>query len=314
MSAKFILWEKMPYKSKRLLEQEAKIRSKTFFDPTYDIVFKEIFSKKETLIHFLNAILHLEDEAQIVSVEERKPTVTLDTGVGEEQVRFDVHAKTKCGKFIDLEMQRASHEDFLDRVELYGSLLSINSKIDMNRVLLRESQKSNSYTMPTVYSIWLCNFSVEFCNSYHEEIGLYRASDVGNRGALPIYGKKKYILIDLTKFKADGKCSPEMEWLKLFTTMADAKETPQDVDEVLKDVYERMLVAKSSNLFISEVAQGMVTEAEIMTRIGTAHRTGFNEGALDAKKKMAKQMLLEGLDQNRIARISGLSEAEIRAL
>ena len=155
---------------------------------------------------------------------------------------------------------------------------------------------------------------MEFCNSYHEEIGLYRASDVGNRGALPIYGKKKYILIDLTKFKADGKCSPEMEWLKLFTTMADAKETPQGVDEVLKDVYERMLVAKSSNLFIAEVAQGMVTEAEIMTRIGTAHRTGFNEGALDAKKKMAKGLLMKGVDISLIAESSGLTEDDIRAL
>ena len=38
---------------------EAKLRKRTFFDPTYDIVFKKLFEKTETLVHFLNAILHL---------------------------------------------------------------------------------------------------------------------------------------------------------------------------------------------------------------------------------------------------------------
>lgn len=300
----------MPYKSKRLLEQEAKIRSKTFFDPTYDIVFKEIFSKEETLIHFLNAILHLEGDEYIESVEERKPTVDLDSGAGEEQVRFDIYAKTRCGKFIDLEMQRAGHEDFLERVELYGSLLAINSKIDLNNSLSKKAQKNRPYAMPTVYSIWLCNFDVDICNSYHEEVALYRASDVGSEGALPVYGKKKYILIDLTKFKERVKDNLEAKWLELFTTMADATEAPQDVDDVLADVYERMLVANSSNTFISEVAQGMVTEAEISTRIGTA----YDKGALDAKKKIAKKMLAKGRPISEISEFTGLAEVDIQTL
>ena len=48
---------------------EAKLRKRTFFDPTYDIVFKKLFEKTETLVHFLNAILHLEGEHRFVYAE-----------------------------------------------------------------------------------------------------------------------------------------------------------------------------------------------------------------------------------------------------
>ena len=36
------------------------LKGKTFLDPTYDSSFKELFSDKKMLIHFLNGVLHLE--------------------------------------------------------------------------------------------------------------------------------------------------------------------------------------------------------------------------------------------------------------
>ena len=41
---------------------------------------------------------------------------------------------------------------------------------------------------------------------------------------------------------------------------------------------------------------------------------GKVEGAADAKREMAKAMLAEGLSMDAIARISGLTEEEIKAL
>ncbi|MBR5412503.1 MAG: PD-(D/E)XK nuclease family transposase [Fibrobacter sp.] len=78
------------------------------FDPTYDPVFKRIFKKKKNLIHFLNAILRLKGKREIVSVTHLRPTLHLRTPKkGKKITRFDIHARTRDGRFIDIEMQRA---------------------------------------------------------------------------------------------------------------------------------------------------------------------------------------------------------------
>lgn len=88
----------------RVREKVAEIKKHKFFDPTYDPVFKKIFKNKKNLIHFLNAVLHLEGDSRIKSVK---------------------------------------------------------------------------HLMPTVYSIWICNFKVPFCKHFREELALYRTADVG---------------------------------------------------------------------------------------------------------------------------------------
>ncbi len=74
-----------------------------FFDPTYDVVFKKLFSRDETLIHFLNTVLRLRGRNRIKSIVRRKPAIVLTSKIGREEVRFDIHAKLGSGKFIDLE-------------------------------------------------------------------------------------------------------------------------------------------------------------------------------------------------------------------
>ena len=90
-------------------------------------------------------------------------------------------------------MQRAAQEDFLDRIELYSAMLSVNAKIAQINNATKNQLKSHPYLMPKVYSIWICCFDVEFCNNYREDFALYRASDVGKSGALPVYPGKRYI-------------------------------------------------------------------------------------------------------------------------
>lgn len=288
------------------------IRQHTFLDPTRDKVFKEIFSKDVTLIHFLNAVLHLPEERKIVSIERKKPASTLTSAIDKEEVRFDVHAKLNNNEFIDLEMQRASHEDFADRVELYADQLSIESKIHFDSQRTEAEKEDHPYLMPSTYCVWICNFPVDFCESYREELGLFRFSSLGNPDALPVYAKKRYILLDLSKVDAKvlNLNTTETEWLELFTRMASAKDAPKTKDPVIADVYRRMMVSAMEKNFITEVATSMVTEAEISTRIGTARR----EGREEACKEMAKAMLADGVSLDKIVVYSGLTPEEIKAL
>lgn len=274
---------------KLVKKKVAELKRHTFFDPTYDANFKRIFSKDSTLIHFLNAILHLEGKRKIKSVKRKKPSVTLSSKIGNEEVRFDVHAQLENGNFIDLEMQRAEHEDFIDRMELYASQLAINSKIDFDQNRPTEDVEDHPYQMPQTYSVWICKFEVDFCKSYREEIGLFRFSDVGSREALPIYDKKKYIIVDLKKYKPTGREPPEALWLEVFTKMASASKAPKTRDKEIANVYRTMLVKGTPEDLITEIAKGMVTQAEISTRIGTARR----EGRLEERKLQEEQHQME---------------------
>jgi|GEM_PF-5084569 len=92
------------------------------------MVFKKIFSKDVTLIHFLNAVLRPTEDRKIISIVRKKPASSLTSAIDTEEVRFDVHARLNNGTFVDLEMQRAWHEDFADHPYLMPCTYSVYNK------------------------------------------------------------------------------------------------------------------------------------------------------------------------------------------
>ena len=266
-------------RKQRIREKETEIRRQKFFDPTYDPVFKKIFKNKKNLIHFLNAILHLEGDNKIMSISHLKPSIRLKNQAGNEKRGcFDIHARTLCGRFVDVEMQRASQEDFLDRIEYYSTLLSANAKIAMDAGVPARQREEHPYLMPTVYSIWICNFEVPFCRHFHEELALYRSSDMRKRAPLPIYPKKRYIIIDLTRYVPQKNNSPEYQWIELFRNMPTATSVPRGVDKAVKSVYKQLLVSKAKDKFITEVATGMIDRDEYNACMSFARNKGLSEG------------------------------------
>lgn len=293
---------------------EAKLRKQIFFDPTYDIVFKKIFEKMQTLVHFLNAILHLKGANRFVYAAPIKPTINLSTPAKKQKIaRFDVHARTENGQFIDIEMQRASHEDFLERIELYSTLLTVNAKITMDSDMSPQERANHPYRMPTVYSIWICNFNVDFCNSYHEEFSLFRHSDLKKPNPLPIYPKKRYIIVDLTKFVPKKNNSPENKWIRLFKTASKARRAPKVNDSVLDDVYERLKISNATSKFIKKVATDMVTKEEISTRMGTARREGEAIGEAKGEAKANKKFAAREKKIAKFLRANGVSAKLLNA-
>jgi predicted transposase/invertase (TIGR01784 family) len=284
------------------IEQEAKLRKQTFYDPTLDPVFKKVFRKKSTLIHFLNTFLHLENESKITSVEQLLRTVKLDNQDGNAIGRFDIHARTADGQFVNIEMQRVDDDDLMDRIELYGCLLALKAKITMDGEASKKELENHPYLMPTVYSIWLCNFPVPFCKGYREDLGLFRHSDLGDKHALPIYAKKRYIIIDITKFVPSGKNDLEEQWLEIFKNAPKAKRIPPNVSAEIRDVYERLMVKNSTEDFFKKVVSSMKDKRDYWAGLATAHRRGEaeersrNEAANAARdKKIAEYLRANGV-------------------
>ena len=290
-------------------QKKAELKKQTFFDPTFDATFKKIFKKAENLIHFLNAVLHLEGDQQITHIIRLKPTVRLEINAKKKPkiIRFDIHARTADNEFIDVEIQRAVQEDFLDRIELYSAMLSVNAKLALINEASKKQLKKHPYLMPRVYSIWICKFNVDFCRHYREELALYRASDIGKPGALPIYPKKRYIIIDLTKYVSKTDHSPENEGIRLFKTMPFAKRAPKCKDEIIAEVYECMRINKSTDEFITEVATNMIDRDEYNASMSYAHRTGYEQGHDDGAKQERKKIAARDKKIEKFLRSKGVS-------
>lgn len=277
------------------IKQETELRKQMFYDPTLDPVFKKIFDNKSTLINFLNAFLRLENDRRITEVEQIRRTVKLKKAEGGDSIgRFDIHARTADGRFVNIEMQRIDHDDFLDRIELYSSLLTINAKITMDSEVSKDQFKEHPYLMPTVYSIWLCNFKVPFCNGYREDLGLFRYSDLGDKRALPIYGKKRYIVIDITRFVPAKGNELEQQWLEIFKNAPNARRIPANVADEIRDVYERLLVKNSTRDFLKKVVGSMTDKREYWAGLATARRRAEAEGFAKGEAKGLAKGLAKG--------------------
>jgi hypothetical protein len=104
---------------------------------------------------------------------------------------------------------------------------------------------------------------------------------------LTIYPKKRYIIIDLTKYIPTEATSPENQWIELFRNLPTAKAVPRGIDKVVRAVYRQLLVKKATETFITEVATGMIDKDEFNACMSYARREGYEEGEARAKRKFA---------------------------
>ncbi len=277
------------------------------------------------LIHFLNGILHLEGETAITDIEYRDPAY----GFGllySKMVRFDVRAFTKDEKTFDIEKQRSRHSDFEDRAVLYSAMLTVSTKMDLDRNILNISRNRaiGRYEIPKVISIWICKFERPESVNYREEWGLYRKSDIGNSSALPVNDKINYIFIELPKFKKTFKELKTAEecWLYLLKNMPEEQIKPEFKDTIFEEAYEKLRIRTESSNLITKVVTDMITEAEIECRLDDSYKEGvekgieqgIEQGALNAKREMAKSLKEQGFQIGAIEKASGLSEEEIKSL
>ena len=99
-----------------------------YLDPTLEPAFQELFNDKATLTDFLNTILHLEEGGKIDNLEFKFENKILFKIPERRSTTLDIFAHTEDNRFLDIEMQRAGHPFFIDRVFYYSAFLAIKGK------------------------------------------------------------------------------------------------------------------------------------------------------------------------------------------
>lgn len=273
-----------------------------YYDPRYDITFKKVFNEPDLLISFLNALLPLKDDEQVVSIEYLSPEMIPETPTNKYSI-VDVRCKDKEGRQFIVEMQMVWSEEFKSRVLLNAS-----------KAYVCQLGKGGDYKLlQPVYSLNLVNEVFEKDLPEDEFYHFYQL--VHEHHSDRVIKGLHIVFVELPKFTPRnwGEKKMMVLWLRFL------KEINEDTKEVPAELMENPLIEKAVSMM--EVS-AMTDEERYMydknidsisvekTLVNAAIRKG------EAKKsiEIAKNLKSLGVDIDIIAQGTGLSKEEIKKL
>lgn len=267
-----------------------------FVDIKNDIAFRKIFGnegRKEVLISFLNAILLLDNDKKIVTVDILTP-YQLPILKGGKVTIVDLKAKDQSGKNYIVEMQVAEVEGFDKRVLYYASK-SYSSQIERGDLY----EKLN----PTFF-IGILDFEITQNKDY---ISRHKIIDIQTGENL--ISDIEFNFIELPKFhKQETELASIIDqWIYFIKNAESLTVIPDNIhDEGLKSAYED---ADKHNWTKEELAAYdyvLMREQDDRGRLALALKR--------EKQGIAKNLLQLGLSYNDIAKSTGLTIEEIENL
>ena len=280
-----------------------------FVDIKNDVAFRKIFgneNRKEVLISFLNAVLLLENDKKIISVDILTP-YQLPALKGGKVTILDVKAKDQSDKSYIIEMQVAEVDGFDKRVLYYASK-SYSSQIDRGELY----KKLN----PTFF-IGILDFEITQNQDY---ISRHKIIDIetGENFIKDI----EFNFIELPKFnKTEIELTTVVDqWVYFLKNAEDLKLIPENVkDEGLRNAYEDAAKHNWTKEELDAYDYVLMREQDDRGRWTLATRRAVEKAVKQANEEakelrdidIALKLILRGETNNEISEITGLSETQI---
>ncbi len=275
-----------------------------FVDITNDIAFRKIFgndSKKKSLISFLNAVIDLPKNEQIIDVEITNP-YQLGILSGGKSTIVDVKAKDEKGNIFIVEMQVAEFDYFHKRI-LYYTSQSYVSQID----------KSVRYNkLRPVYFIGILEFNIGNNLNYFSR---HKVLDVETHEQ--IIQDIEFNFIELPKFNKtiDQLESSIDQWTFFIKNAENLPLMPESVkDEGLREAYTEANQQNWTKLELEDYLRASIKEQDEIGRIEFAEKKGEIKGKIEGKIEVAKALKLSGVSNEIIIASTGLTKEEIEQL
>ena len=270
--------------------------------PFSDGIFKMLMAneaKPERTVKFLNAMLGLTGDKAIktytLGVPENPGVLNDKTAI------FDIYGTTQAGEPVLIEVQQNFNTLFVDRLIYYTA-----------RVISRTVKKAQDYNLPHIYVL-----SILTENQFPRERDTYlhHAQLVRNRRLF--YSKLDIYLVELEKFFAiEDRTQPEnreqsdrAEMLRIFRDVLEDKDIPE---EKLKRLLDKDFANDVS--FKGYTDETLLNEVDGMTDMLYEKQGSYLQGKDDERNEVAIAMLAEGDSIEKIARVTKLSENDVRKL
>ena len=254
-----------------------------YLDPKCDPAFRALFDSEDALVNFLNAILHLDGENSIQSLTYTVQQEEIFRLPEPYRVKFDIGARTKAGKRIDVEMQQLKYR----------------------------------YKLPEIYSIWIMDYPVQFMeNVYRDEVGLYSQSSTGKEDCVPISAKNKYIIVDLTKFDKpkDKLETDEDRWLYILKNAGSSSSLPEFENPTFEDALRRIECDTASDELLIRQANMKDFLYAYSDAIDESFEKGAEQGRDKERTATALDMLADDKPIEEIVKYSHLPKEKILEL
>ena len=281
-----------------------------YLDPTNDVIFKKIFSDKDRLIDFLNAVLRLKEGEKIQKID-FIPQEELPNFKSGRRSIFDIKCVDQSKKTYIVEMQNRPEASFLNRIQCYAA-----------HTFISQVKKGNTHDdlMPVILLSLtgksLFDNEVD-CISYHWNV----ESKTQKRYLFSL----SYVFIELPKFKkkAEDLKSVEDEWLYLFTEWNRTQEPPSTIkDPFVLEAYHTIehfnLTETEYDAYLrsrlGQEAEDLMINKTISESFEKGEKIGIEKGEKIKAKKTVLKMFKMGFPLNKISQATDLTQKEIKDL
>ena len=286
-----------------------------------DEVFKLVFgreSTKDVMIEFLNQVIPDRKIVDLEFIDKEMHPVERDA----KGVVYDMFCKTDQGTRIIVEVQRRKQPFYPERA-IYYSTFQIQRQVEAG---------ADSYDFLPVYVINILNFKMDQHEDCTDVKTVYRLYEQCSHQLLT--DRVTFIFIELPRFRKsidelDGNVLEGMYFC--LKNMAALEECPRVLThQVFKKIFEVSELCKMDQEKRDKVISKMTTERDLRNQMAYAieqglqrgreqglqqgREQGLQQGREEERIDIAKGMLADGMPVESIAKYTGLTAEEIKAL
>ena len=282
-----------------------------YINPFTDYGFKKIFGEeasKPVLIDFLNTLLP--ETNQIVDLT-FKNTEKLGNIYVDRKSIYDIYCENEKGEKFIVELQKARQNYFRERT-IYYSTFPISE----------QAEKGNwNYNLKAVFCIGILDFTFDDYEEEPQKSDVVHEITLKNQHGKVFYDKLTYIYLEMPNFnKKENELETRLDkWLFFIKNLEDFQQIPLIFkDKVFKQAFEKAnlvsLTREEWEKYEYSLKVFRDNKATYDYAVETAREEGIKEGIKEGMIETAKNALKIGLDNETIAKISGLSIDEIKEL
>lgn len=294
------------------------MRRKRYLDPKNDLTFKKVFGEhKDLVLSLINALLPLDGDRQVESVEYLPAELVPETPTGKNSI-VDVRCYDKLGRQFIVEMQLIWTPAFEHRVVFNASKAYVRQ--------LKRSRKFELlqpvYSLNLVNEVFMHDLPGEFIHNYNMVHQLHNNKVIEGL---------HLTFVELPKFTPQTILEKKMAvlWLKFLT----------EIDEETTEAPPELLENEETNKALQELEEAAFTEAELYAyekfwdNVGVERlllidavkiseekgfkqgiERGIEQGIEQNRAEMVRNMKAHGLSLDMIMEITKLSKEEISRL
>lgn len=268
-----------------------------YLNPFTDFGFKKLFGEepnKDLLIDFLNQVLRNEQVKDLTYMK----TEQLGQLLSDKKAIFDIYCENEKGEKFIVEMQKAKQKYFKDRSVYYSTFPIQQQAVTGNW----------DFQLKAIYTIGILDFvfdeDKEDNDFFHWEVKLMETTK-----KTVFNDKLTYIYLELPKFnKTENELVTRFDkWLYVLKNLPKLDRLPAKMKDA---VFEKLFK-------IAEIAKFEPNEREIYEDSLKVYRdlkNTMDTAIEDSLIKVAKNLLIAGVDIDVIMKSTGLSKEVIKKL